>query len=105
VCTLPQRIMSKEEFENAVNYVKEGPPIDSITNDMKLNFYAYFKQGTTGKVNEKQPSRLNLIARAKWDVWNKLGNMSKEDAMKAYIKQLEKLVPKWREWKAPKAKL
>lgn len=39
------------------------------------------------------------------DVWNKLGNMSKEDAMKAYIKQLEKLVPKWREWKAPKAKL
>jgi len=39
------------------------------------------------------------------DVWNKLGNMSKEDAMKAYIKQLEKLVPKWRDWKAPKAKL
>jgi hypothetical protein len=46
-----------------------GPPIDKITNDLKLKFYGLFKQGTTGPCNEKAPSRLKLIERAKWCVF------------------------------------
>lgn len=97
----------KEQFESAVNYVQNGPSISDITNEIKLKFYALYKQATSGPNKEKQPSRLNIVARMKWEAWNKLGKMSKEEAMKRYIEQLEKLVPNWKEWKntTPKSKL
>lgn len=45
-----------------------GPPIDKITNELKLSFYGLFKQGSVGPCNEKAPSRLKLVERAKWFV-------------------------------------
>jgi hypothetical protein len=39
--------------------------------------------------------RLQLIARAKWDAWSKLGNMSKADAQRAYVDALTKSDPQW----------
>lgn len=50
------------------------------------------------------PNCVMLVCR---EAWNKLGKMSKEEAMKRYIEQLEKLAPNWKEWKdtTPKAKL
>jgi acyl-CoA-binding protein len=97
--------MSQEEFESAVKYVQEGPPIEEITNELKLRFYGLFKQASTGPCNESAPSRLKVVQRMKWDAWNKLGKMSKEEARKEYIKQLTGLSAKWKEWKGGKAKL
>jgi acyl-CoA-binding protein len=43
-----------------------GPAISDITNETKLKFYALYKQATSGPNKEKQPSRLNIVARMKW---------------------------------------
>jgi diazepam-binding inhibitor (GABA receptor modulating acyl-CoA-binding protein) len=77
----------KKKFALAVNYVQNLPkdsPYQS-SNQEKLEFYGLFKQSINGSCNTKQPSRLNPIARMKWEAWNKLGKISKEEAMKKYI--------------------
>jgi len=94
--------MSEEDFKKAVAYVNKGPTIQGITNEIKLQFYAYFKQATDGPCKETAPSRLQVIKKMKWDAYNKLGKMSKQDARNNYIKALEKLVPKWKDWKSAK---
>ncbi len=35
------------------------------------------------------------MERAKWDAWHKLGNITKEEAMKIYIDELNKSSPNW----------
>jgi len=94
--------VSDEQFKKAVTYVTKGPAIRSITNDTKLKFYAYFKQATDGPCKEKAPSRLNVVKKMKWDAYNQLGKMSKEEAKKKYIKALEDLVSDWKSWKPAK---
>jgi len=58
--------MSEEDFKKAVAYVNKGPPIQGITNEIKLQFYAYFKQATDGPCKETAPSRLQVIKKMKW---------------------------------------
>lgn len=81
--------MSKSEIEDNFNFAVEqirnteskgSGPSDAI----KLQFYALYKQATIGKCNIPQPWALQVVDRAKWDAWNKLGNMSKETAMTKY---------------------
>lgn len=43
-----------------------GPPIEDITNELKLRFYGLFKQASTGPCNESAPSRLKVVQRMKW---------------------------------------
>jgi len=56
------------------------------SNEVKLAFYAYYKQITVGPNKTKAPSRLNFVARAKWDAWSKLKKMSPAKAKREYIK-------------------
>jgi len=44
------------------------------------------------------PSKLNVAAKAKYDFWKKLGEMSKEEAMKGYIDLVTELYPGWEEF-------
>ena len=46
----------------------------------QLAFYGLYKQEEKGKCTEKQPSRLQLTARAKHDAWAKLGKSVNERA-------------------------
>lgn len=63
-----------------------GPTVASLPDGMeKLELYALFKQATDGDVSGSQPSRINFVARAKWDARNKLRGMSADDARQAYI--------------------
>jgi len=72
----------EEEFKFSVSQINKGT--FNLTNDEKLNFYAYYKQATIGKCNKVKPSVLNLVETYKWENWNKLGQMSKNEAMKKY---------------------
>lgn len=73
-----------------------------------LEIYALGKQATTGDNTGKGRVMENLPlepmplsdakARMKWETWNSLKGMSKEDAISAYVKKIEQL-------KAKKAKL
>nr|XP_043902374.1 acyl-CoA-binding domain-containing protein 5-B-like isoform X2 [Solea senegalensis] len=67
---------------------EEGPfqPSD----DMMLMFYSYFKQATVGPCNISRPSGFwDSHGKAKWDAWSSLGNMSKEEAMKNYVEDIQ----------------
>lgn len=68
-------------FESATRNVKN---LTGVSNDDKLAFYGFYKQAKFGPCNTGQPW-FNPVEQAKWSAWKKLGGMSKDDAMKAYV--------------------
>ncbi|CAL1536535.1 unnamed protein product [Lymnaea stagnalis] len=78
-----------KEFEKAkerLNSLKEDPGPN-----VKLKIYGLFKQATQGKCNAPKPGMMDLVGKAKWNAWNELGDMTQDDAQKAYIKVVEEL--------------
>ena len=65
--------------------------ISSQTNDEKLALYAYYKQATVGDNTTPAPGMFDLTGKAKWNAWNDKKGLSTEDAMNAYIDEVEKL--------------
>jgi diazepam-binding inhibitor (GABA receptor modulating acyl-CoA-binding protein) len=61
-------------------------------NDVLLNLYALYKQGTEGDVRGKRPGMMDFKGRAKFDAWAKLKSTSKEKAMEGYIALVESLL-------------
>ena len=59
--------------------------------DVMLKFYGYYKQATQGKCNDPKPSFWDVVGKAKWEAWNKCGNMSERDAMTLYIEELKQV--------------
>ena len=56
-----------------------------------LKLYSYYKQATEGDVSGARPGAFDFVAGAKYDAWSKLKGMSADDAMRNYIKQVERL--------------
>ncbi|XP_062517544.1 acyl-CoA-binding protein-like [Corticium candelabrum] len=84
-----------EEFERAAAEIKN---LQSKPTDMELlNLYSLYKQATEGDINRDRPGMfsLNMAEKAKWDAWNGRKGMSKEDAMKQYVEEAEKLKGKY----------
>ena len=55
-------------------------------NDTLLELYSYFKQGSQGDVCGDRPGAFDFVARAKYDAWAARQGMSREVAMRGYIK-------------------
>jgi acyl-CoA-binding protein len=81
----------KAGFDEAVNYIQSAEGDFKPSNEMKLEFYALYKQGTEGDVSGKRPGMMDFVGRAKYDAWEKCKGMSKDDAMQKYIDKLEAL--------------
>jgi len=62
----------------------------------KLQFYGYYKCATIGPCNIKAPSMFTMVARAKWDAWNKMGSISKQEAMRLYVTLIEDIDINWK---------
>ncbi|CAK6952106.1 acyl-CoA-binding domain-containing protein 5A-like isoform X1 [Scomber scombrus] len=80
------------KFAAAVKVIRslpeEGPfqPSD----DMMLMFYSYYKQATFGPCDMPRPSGFwDSAGKAKWDAWSSLGDMTKEEAMRNYIEDIQ----------------
>jgi diazepam-binding inhibitor (GABA receptor modulating acyl-CoA-binding protein) len=56
-----------------------------------LKLYSYYKQATEGDVQGDRPGGFDFVGAAKFDAWTKLKGSTKDDAMRNYIKQVEKL--------------
>jgi diazepam-binding inhibitor (GABA receptor modulator, acyl-CoA-binding protein) len=56
-----------------------------------LKLYSYYKQATEGDVKGDRPGGFDFVGGAKHDAWSKLKGMSREEAMQAYVKQVERL--------------
>ncbi len=73
----PKEAEIEKQFKAAQDIIskggKEGP---KLSNNEKLVFYGLYKQATVGKCNTKQPGRLDLVARAKYDAWIAIGNIT-----------------------------
>ncbi|KAI5697019.1 acyl-CoA-binding domain-containing protein 5 isoform X3 [Diaphorina citri] len=85
---------TEEKFHAAVNVIRNLPKNGAYqpSNDLMLRFYSYFKQATEGPCKQPKPSFWDVVRKAKWDAWKKLGNMGKEEAMEAYVEELKKIV-------------
>ncbi|XP_066593510.1 acyl-CoA-binding domain-containing protein 5-B isoform X2 [Prorops nasuta] len=57
-----------------------------------LRFYGYYKQATEGKCHLPKPAFWEVVKKAKWDAWTRLGNMSRTEAMNNYVEELKKIV-------------
>lgn len=56
-----------------------------------LKIYALYKQSSVGDNAEKKPGFGDMVARAKWDAWNKLKGTPSDDAMQQYIDLIAEL--------------
>ncbi len=61
-------------------------------NDVLLDLYALFKQGSEGDASGKRPSAFDLKGRAKYDAWAKRRGMGRDEAKEAYVALVDKLV-------------
>uniref|UniRef100_A0A1B6LS07 ACB domain-containing protein n=1 Tax=Graphocephala atropunctata TaxID=36148 RepID=A0A1B6LS07_9HEMI len=84
----------QEKFEKAVNVIRNLPKNGSYhpSHELQLRFYAFYKQATEGCNCYPRPSFWEVVKRAKWDAWAKLGNMGQEEAMALYVEELRKIV-------------
>jgi acyl-CoA-binding protein len=79
----------KAKFEKAVADSKNLP--ERPDNATLLKIYALYKQATVGDVDGKRPGFTDMVGRAKWDAWNELKGLAKEDAMQQYVELIEEL--------------
>ncbi|MGM0450648.1 MAG: acyl-CoA-binding protein [Pseudomonadota bacterium] len=84
----------KQQFDEAVNYVQNAEGDFKPSNDLKLQFYALYKQATEGDVKGKKPGMLDQVGRAKYSAWEKVKGTGSEDAMQQYVDLLESLKQK-----------
>lgn len=59
---------------------------------MMLKFYSFYKQATEGPCKLSRPGFWDPIGRYKWDAWSSLGDMTKEEAMIAYVEEMKKIL-------------
>lgn len=82
-----------EAFEKAaeeVKILKQRPDKEELA-----TLYGLYKQANVGDVNTDRPGMLDFTGKAKWDAWNSQKGLSKEEAMAAYVKLVEKLKEKY----------
>jgi carboxylesterase len=80
------------KFEDAQKRVKELKSAPS--NDVLLELYALYKQGTAGDVTGSRPGMMDFKGRAKYDAWTARKGMTKNDAMEKYVALVDKLAGK-----------
>ncbi|KAF8563538.1 hypothetical protein P879_09094 [Paragonimus westermani] len=83
------RVCSFDDAKVAVSTLKQEPD-----NEVKLRMYGLFKQATSGDCSGDEPGTFNFVAKAKWQAWNSLKSMSKEDAASKYIELINDLLAK-----------
>ena len=79
----------REQFDKAVMESRELPSKpDAMT---LLRMYSLFKQGTVGNNPDEKPGFTDIVARAKWDAWDKLRGKASEQAMQDYVDLVKEL--------------
>ncbi|GBP84356.1 Acyl-CoA-binding protein homolog [Eumeta japonica] len=87
----PRSNHCKQQFDKAAGDVRKLKSVPSDSDLLEL--YAYYKQATVGDADpSSKPGMLDLKGKYKWEAWNGKKGMSKEDAMKEYIKKVEGLI-------------
>ncbi|KAF0024982.1 hypothetical protein F2P81_021863 [Scophthalmus maximus] len=59
--------------------------------EVMLRFYSLYKQAVCGPCTASRPGFWDPVGRYKWDAWSRLGKMSSESAMAAYVDEMKKV--------------
>ncbi|CAL0332754.1 unnamed protein product [Lupinus luteus] len=89
-----ERSELEKVFMAATEFVV-GSESDRFGSDVEKELYGLHKIATEGPCRQSQPMPLMFSARAKWNAWQKLGNMNPEVAMEQYISLVSDKVPGW----------
>ncbi|EFJ17578.1 hypothetical protein SELMODRAFT_114584 [Selaginella moellendorffii] len=84
-----------EAFGAASSFIATQAGGLKVSSETQLQLYGLYKVATEGPCHTVQPSALKMTARAKWNAWQKLGNISQEEAMERYVELVSELSPDW----------
>ena len=85
------REASKEASDAFARAVEASKQLKGLDSKAQLRVYALYKVATKGPCNVPAPSAISMVARAKWDAWNDMGDMSSEAAMQEYARLVAQL--------------
>ncbi len=80
----------QDDFASAQQRVKTLGKMPSTENLLEL--YALFKQGSSGDVQGKRPGMMDFKGRAKYDAWARKRGMGSDEAMRAYVDLVDRLL-------------
>ncbi|XP_026207792.1 acyl-CoA-binding domain-containing protein 4 [Anabas testudineus] len=83
----------QKRFQAAVDVIHNLPKNGSYrpSYDVMLRFYSLYKQAVCGPCTVPRPAFWDPVGRYKWDAWSRLGEMSSESAMAAYVDEMKKV--------------
>ncbi|KAL6475203.1 hypothetical protein MHYP_G00162430 [Metynnis hypsauchen] len=83
----------QRRFQAAVDVIHNLPKNGSYrpSYEVMLRFYGLYKQAVCGPCKVSRPGFWDPVGRYKWDAWNRLGDMSCENAMAAYVDEMKKV--------------
>lgn len=79
-----------QQFQHHAELIKSSDK--KFDNDTLLSLYGYYKQALLGDCDVEEPGFWEIKEKAKWTAWDNHKGMSKEHAMKRYIKKVKKLL-------------
>uniref|UniRef100_UPI003AAF48A0 acyl-CoA-binding domain-containing protein 4 n=1 Tax=Centroberyx gerrardi TaxID=166262 RepID=UPI003AAF48A0 len=83
----------QKRFQAAVDVIHNLPKNGSYqpSYNVMLRFYSLYKQAVCGPCTVSRPGFWDPVGRYKWDAWSRLGEMSSESAMAAYVDEMKKV--------------
>jgi diazepam-binding inhibitor (GABA receptor modulating acyl-CoA-binding protein) len=79
----------QEQFDQAMADSKNLP--ERPDNMTLLKIYALYKQASAGDAEGKRPGFSDMVGRAKFDAWDGLKGISKDEAMQQYVDLIDEL--------------
>lgn len=84
----------EETFNLSVDLIKTLSK--DLSKDELASVYKYYKQAKIGDININKPLFFNVKESAKWEAWNSVKGLSREEAMNEYINLSLKLYDKYK---------
>ncbi|KAK0153497.1 Acyl-CoA-binding domain-containing protein 5 [Merluccius polli] len=83
----------QRRFQAAVNVIQNLPKNGCYhpSYAVMLRFYSLYKQAVCGPCTLARPGFWDPVGRYKWDAWSRLGELSSEGAMAAYVDEMKKV--------------
>lgn len=79
----------EKRFEAAAAAARKLP--ERPDNDTLLQLYALYKQGSAGDLSGAKPGLFDFVGLAKYEAWEQLRGVPKDEARQRYIELVERL--------------
>ena len=91
----------KELVEKAEAHLPQVLANITVDYENMLYLYARYKQATEGPCNTSRPGLFEFQAKKKWDAWNSIKSIPKEQAQSEYVSRIQELDPGWKPEEKP----